>query len=195
MNAGTDVVIAADLAADRYAVARAALAEVPLSVVVLGAAQGDVRSCATGTAMYVSFAPPRFAVALHPGSGTCRLVEATGAFSLSVLRADQQAVAAAAGRGATGTDKFMALGLAVRETSALPGVPALADAGFVAWCRVTDRLPTGDHVLLVGEVVAFAPPSGDAAGGLEDVPLMRHQRRYAALGGWLSEAAPEGYPT
>ncbi|MBX3030224.1 MAG: flavin reductase [Chloroflexi bacterium] len=196
MNATADVVRAEDLASDRFAVARAALAEVPLPVVVLGAADGEARSCATGTAMYVSFAPARLAVAIHPGSTTCRLVEATGRFSISVLRADQVAVAVAAGHGASGTDKFATLGLATRETDLLPGVPALADASSIAWCRVTDRLPTGDHVLFVGEVVAFAPPVTAAeAGGLEDVPLLRHQRRYAALGSWLSDTGLDGYPT
>jgi flavin reductase (DIM6/NTAB) family NADH-FMN oxidoreductase RutF len=70
-------------------------------------------------------------------------------------------------------------------------VPALADAAFVAWCRVTDRLPAGDHVLFVGEVVAFVPVAGE----VEPPPLMRHQRRYVALGASLTDAAPEGYPT
>lgn len=187
MTAATAVVRAADLAADRYAVARAALAEVPLSVVVLGAAHGEDRSCATGTAMYVSFSPPRLAIALHPGSTTCRLVEASGSFSVSVLRADQVDVAAAAGHGAPGSDKFATLGLATRE--GVPGVPALADAAFATWCRVTDRLPVGDHVLFVGEVVAFAPAAASVT------PLMRHRRRYAALGEYLGDEAPEGYPT
>lgn len=191
MTVATDAVRAADLATDRYAVALAALAEVPLAVVVLGAAHGGERSCATGTAMYVSFAPPRLAVALHPGSTTCRLIESSGAFSVSVLRADQLDVAVAAGRSAPGTDKFAALGLATRDCAEQPGVPALADAAFVAWCRVTDRLPTGDHVLLVGEVVAFVPVTGEVV----PPPLMRHQRRYVSLGASLTDAAPDGYPT
>lgn len=183
-----DVVRAADRAADRYAVAREALAEVPLAVVLLAAGLDGERSCATGTAMYVSFAPPRLAIALHPGSRTCRLVEASGAFSISVLRADQVDVATAAGRSAAGDDKFAALGLPVVESDASPGVPALAGAAFVVWCSVVERLVTGDHVLFVGEVIAFGGERGTA-------PLLRHARRYAARGAWLSETAPEGYPT
>jgi len=191
MTPTSAVVRAADLAADRYAVARAALAELPLAVVLLGAAHGETRSCATGTAMYVSFAPPRIAIALHPGSTTCRLVAASGAFSVSVLRVDQQGVAVGAGHGVPGSDKFAALGLPTRETQELPGVPALADAAFVAWCRVTDQLPTGDHLVFVGEVTAFAPMADDAS----QPPLMRRRRRYAALGEYLGDEAAEGYPT
>ena len=179
---------AADHADDRYAVARAALSSIPLSVVVIGAGDGPDRSCATGTAMYVSFSPPMLAVALHPGSHTSRLVEAGRAFSVSVLHADQLDVAAAAGRGGPGTDKFADLGLETVDAAELPGTPGLASAAFVLWCRVAEQLASGDHRLYVGEVVAY--------GGLgTDRPLLRHRRRYAELGAWLSEPAPEGYPT
>jgi flavin reductase (DIM6/NTAB) family NADH-FMN oxidoreductase RutF len=179
---------AADLAGDRFAVARAALSELPLSVVVVGAGHGGERSCATGTAMYVSFAPPQLAVALHPGSRTCRLVEASHGFSVSALRADQLDLAMDAGRGGSGDDKFAELGAATVETAELPGVPGLDDAAFVSWCRVVQAHSTGDHRLFIGEVVAFGGPTSDR-------PLLRHRRRYAALGEFLSETAPEGYPT
>lgn len=183
-----DVKRSIDLAEDRYAVARTALSEVPLSVVLVGAGDDSERSCATGTAMYVSFSPPQLAVALHPGSRTCRLVEERGAFSISVLRADQLELAMASGRGGSSTDKFAELGVETLESNALPGTPGIADAAYVIWCRVVDRHATGDHRLFVGEVVAFAGPGTDR-------PLLRHRRRYAELGGWLSDTAPEGYPT
>jgi flavin reductase (DIM6/NTAB) family NADH-FMN oxidoreductase RutF len=179
---------AAEHANDRYAVARTALSSIPLSVVVIGAGDAHDRSCATGTAMYVSFSPPLLAVALHPGSRTSRLVEERRAFSVSVLHADQMDVAAAAGRGGQGTDKFADLGLEPVEAPELPDTPGLAAAAFVLWCRVVETLATGDHRLYVGEVVAYGGPGSDR-------PLLRHRRRYAELGAWLSEAAPEGYPT
>jgi 3-hydroxy-9,10-secoandrosta-1,3,5(10)-triene-9,17-dione monooxygenase reductase component len=182
--------LAGDLAADRYAVAREALAQVPLAVVLIGAADDAARSCATGTAMYVSFSPPRIAIALHPGSRTCRLVEATGEFSASVMTVDQQDAAAAAGRSAPGDDKFAALGLDVREAPDGFAAPALAGSVAALWCRVVDRREVGDHVLFVGEVAAFEAAEDDAS-----PPLLRHRRRYAALGAWLSGEAPEGYPT
>lgn len=176
---------------DRYAVARAALSGVPLAVVLVGAGSGTDRSCATGTAMYVSFAPPRLAIALHPGSRTCAFVEATGRFSISVMTEDQVELAGRAGRSGGGADKFAALGMTVVEDAA--GTPALAAAPLIAWCRVVEDLAVGDHRLFVGEVTAY-----DRA-GLDDpdtpAALVRHQRRYASIGQWLSEEAPEGYPT
>lgn len=174
--------------ADRYAVARQALSELPLSVVLVGAGDGTRRSAATGTTMYVSFEPAQVVVALHPGSHTCRLVDETGAFTISALADDQLDLAAAAGKGGSGPDKFAELGADTIEIEELPGVPGLEGAPIVIWCRVVERLTTGDHRLFVGEVVAFA-------GSGTDAPLLRHRRRYAGLGAWLSETAPEGYPT
>ncbi|HET7831187.1 MAG TPA: flavin reductase family protein [Candidatus Limnocylindrales bacterium] len=180
---------AADAGTDRYAIARAALAEIPLAVVLVGAADGDARSCATATAMYVSFSPPRIAIALHPGSRTCQLVESNGAFSVSVLHEGQLDLAARAGRSASGDDKFAALGLPIVEPPDGRGAPGLAGATAILWCTVGERLAIGDHTLFVGDVESYA--TDDEA----VVPLLRHRRRYAAMGEVLSEPSPEGYPT
>jgi len=74
---------------DRYAVARTALSRIPHGVAIIGAADGADRSCATGTAMYVSFVPPMVVIAEHPGSRTCKLIQRSGAFSVSFLHASQ----------------------------------------------------------------------------------------------------------
>jgi flavin reductase (DIM6/NTAB) family NADH-FMN oxidoreductase RutF len=67
-------------------------------------------------------------------------------------------------------------------------VPGVAGSIAVIWCRVTTSQSVGDHMLFTGDVVhAELPTAGPA--------LLRHQRRYARLGEWLSEEAPEGYPT
>ena len=74
---------------DRFHVARTLLAELPCPVVIIAAAANGERSCATGTAMYVSFVPPLFAIAVHPGSHTAKLIEASGEFSISLLSEDE----------------------------------------------------------------------------------------------------------
>jgi len=94
---------------DRFAVAREALSRIPHGVAIIGAADGPERSCATGTAMYVSFVPPMVAIAEHPGSRTCKLIQKSGAFSVSFLHSSQQDIAERAGRSAEGPDKFVAL--------------------------------------------------------------------------------------
>ena len=174
---------------DRYAVAKTALAQLPHPVVIIAAAVGDERSCATGTAMYVSHAPAQIAIALHPGSHTAKLIERSGAFSISILTEEQQGIAESAGRSApSGQDKFAAHGIGV-VTDARSTAPAVAGSLAVLWCRVVHRAASGDHVLHVGEVVAHAedPTKADA--------LLRFRRRYLGVGAWTSEEAPEGYPT
>lgn len=173
---------------DRYAVARAVLSQLPCPVVIVGAADGARRSCSTGTAMYVSFAPAALAIAQHPGSRTTALIEASGEFSVTMLRDDQIGIATDAGRSGSGEDKFVALGLPVLPPPDGLQAPAIGGGLAAIWCRVTARHLTGDHVLFVGEVAASTGSPGGTA-------LLRHQRRYARLGSWLSDEAPEGYPT
>lgn len=173
---------------DRYAVARTVLAELPCPVVVIAAAADGERSCATGTAMYVSFVPPALVIAVHPGSRTCRLIEASGAFSISLLAEDQVEAAEVAGRSGGGSDKLVAIGLGVAESEASTA-PGAADVPMTVWCRVTHRHAAGDHVMFVGTVVDHrrdpeAPP-----------PLLRHRRRYVRRGAWLTDEVPGGYPT
>ncbi|MDE3112606.1 MAG: flavin reductase family protein [Chloroflexota bacterium] len=174
---------------ERFALAKAALSQLPHCVVVVGAAADGERSCATATAMYVSLAPAQIAVALFPGSHTAKLVERSGELSVSVLTPAQQGVAAAAGRSApSGQDKFTALRIPVLDAPAGASAPAVAGSLAVLWCRVVRRIPTGDHVLHVGEVVAHR------TGAAEADALLRFRRRYLGVGRWTSDESPEGYP-
>lgn len=177
-----------DRPGDPYEVARTVLAELPCPVVVIAAEADGERSCATGTAMYVSFVPPAIAIAVHPGSRTCRLIEASGAFSLSLLAEDQVEAAQVGGRSGGAGDKLAALGLGLAESAASP-VAGARDVPMTVWCRVTHRHPAGDHVVFVGEVVDHRR---DPA---EPPPLLRHRRRYVRRGAWLTDEVPGGYPT
>ena len=175
---------------DRYAVAREVLSRIPHGVAIIGAADGAERSCATGTAMYVSFEPPMIAIAEHPGSRTCNLIQRSGAFSVSFLHAAQQDVAERAGRSAEGPDKFASLKIRPLEApDRSGGAPAVAGSIAVLWCKVREISETGDHLLFTGEVVAHQvdPAKVDA--------LLRYRRRYAHIGHETSVEAPEGYPT
>lgn len=175
---------------DRLAVAREALSRIPHGVAIIGAADGPERSCATGTAMYVSFVPPMVAIAEHPGSRTCTLIQKSGAFSVSFLHSSQQDIAERAGRSADGPDKFATLKVKPLEApDGAGGAPGVLGSIAVLWCRVRDVNETGDHLLFTGEVVAHQvdPAKVDA--------LLRFRRRYAHIGHVTSEEAPEGYPT
>jgi flavin reductase (DIM6/NTAB) family NADH-FMN oxidoreductase RutF len=176
---------------DRYAAARQALSGIPLAVVIVGAGRGTDRSCATGTAMYVSFSPAQLAIALHPGSRTCALVESHARFSISVLADDQVDLAVRAGHSGGDRDKFAALDIPVVDGP--DGTPAVAGAPARLWCRVVGQHPVGDHLLFIGEVEAYDRSGLDDPAGRP--ALVRHRRRYASIGEWLSDEAPEGYPT
>lgn len=174
---------------DRYAVAREALSRIPHGVAIIGAADGPERSCATGTAMYVSFDPPMIAIAEHPGSRTCKLIQRTGVFSVSFLHSSQQDIAERAGHSSPGSDKFAALKVPVLEAPDGNGAPGVANSIAVLWCDVRETWPTGDHLLFVGEVARYTVDPAKV-----DV-LLRFRRRYAHIGHLTSDEAPEGYPT
>jgi flavin reductase (DIM6/NTAB) family NADH-FMN oxidoreductase RutF len=175
---------------DRYAVARTALSRIPHGVAIVAAADGTERSCATGTAMYVSFVPPMIAIAEHPGSRTCKLIQRSGAFSVSLLHASQQDIAERAGHSAQGPDKFAALKIRAIEAPAdAGGAPGVAGSIAVLWCVVREMRETGDHLLFTADLKAHDvdPAKIDA--------LLRFRRRYAHIGHETSAESPEGYPT
>src|SRR5437773_6807735 len=141
----------AENSGDRYAVARTALARIPHGVAIIGAADGAERSCATGTAMYVSFVPPMIVIAEHPGSRTCKLIQRSGAFSVPFLHASQQDIAERAGKSAEGPDKFATL--RIKPLEAPPdagGAPAGAGSMAVLWCVVRHPRARGHHVRTTG---------------------------------------------
>jgi flavin reductase (DIM6/NTAB) family NADH-FMN oxidoreductase RutF len=175
---------------DRYAVAKTALSQLPHPVVVIGAAAGGERSCATGTAMYVSLAPAHIAIAVHPGSNTAKLIERSGEFSISILTRAQQDIATAAGHsGPPGEDKLTALRIPVADPPAGCSAPGVAGSIAILWCRVVDRLATGDQILQIGEVVAHTSDDHELDA------LLRFRRRYWNIGRSTSDESPEGYPT
>ena len=139
---------------DRYALAKTALAQIPHPVVIIGSAAGAERSCATGTAMYVSLAPALIAVAEGPGTRTTRLIRASAELSVSLLRRSQQDIAVAAGRSPAGDDKFAALRIATVPAPAGFIAPGVAGSLAVLWCKVREEHVTGDHVLFIAEVMA-----------------------------------------
>jgi flavin reductase (DIM6/NTAB) family NADH-FMN oxidoreductase RutF len=150
-----------------------ALRWLAMPVCVVGAGVGADRSCATGTMSYVTLEPAVVATSLALSSRTYDIAHRAGAFSLSLLREDQDELAVAAARRATSSDKFSDLSLDVRWWN---DVPALSDCGAVLWCSIDQEHVVGDHVVCVGGVHA-------AYGGLSDASaLLRYAGGYHAVG-------------
>lgn len=166
----------------------AALRELALPVVVVAASDGLSTSCATTTTTYVSLSPPIVSVALRGGSSTAQLVLRTGEFSVSVLTADQAAMAERAGRPGGTSDKMAEAGITPEPSAEGAGAPGVSGPGAVLWCTVTDVTSAGDHLVIFGQVTSFR------AGARDTSLLVRHQRRYIATGQPVSQAAADGYP-
>ncbi|MEU6644099.1 flavin reductase family protein [Saccharomonospora sp. NPDC046836] len=112
----------------------------------------------------LSLAPPMLLVSLDRSSQLLTIVRRTGRFGVNVLGSAHADLARRfAGKGGPG--KFD--GVAWEPHTDVPRIPGAG--GFVG-CRVTSLVPGGDHVIVLGHVVA-----AEATGGR---PLVYHRRVY-----------------
>ncbi len=115
----------------------------------------------------VSLDPPLVLVCIANDATMAPVVAAAASFAVNVLADSQEAVS----RRFAGMidDRFAGIGHA-------PGI--LGDAildDVLAWleCRVVARYPSGDHVIVIGEV--------EAAGARDARPLLYYRGGYAQL--------------
>jgi flavin reductase (DIM6/NTAB) family NADH-FMN oxidoreductase RutF len=122
----------------------------------------------------VSFDPPVVAVSLAAGSYPAELLGRVDLFAVTVLAASQRVLAGrftAAGRPGA---RVLLDGVPHRR-GPLSGA-LIADGGLAALeCRVTSRIPAGDHLLVLAEVIStpYLAEAGE--------PLIRFAGRYPAL--------------
>jgi flavin reductase (DIM6/NTAB) family NADH-FMN oxidoreductase RutF len=144
------------------AIARA-LERIPYGLYVVGSLRdGNPVTMIANWVTQVSFHPPCVAIAVENSSKMRRYIESSNFFCVNILPA-----------GATGTAKaFLKSPEAVHTTIAgkefsrgKNGTPFLHEASASIECRVRAALPSGDHMLFVGEVVDAA------AGGKTDEVL------------------------
>jgi flavin reductase len=121
----------------------------------------------------VSLDPPLVLVCVDRTAVMADLVQRSGVFAISVLAADQAGSSTAFADPARplGTDQFDGVATVVGRT----GLPLLVDA--IAWieARVWRIHDGGDHLIVVGEVVALG------ASDVDD-PLLYYRSGYARLG-------------
>jgi flavin reductase (DIM6/NTAB) family NADH-FMN oxidoreductase RutF len=151
---------------------REALAHRAAGVVVVTARVGDELHGLTVTAWCsASLDPPLILVCVEAVTASHAAIAAGGAFGLTILAREQEALA----------DRFAGRAIPVGSDfagapymQAVTGAPLLA--GGIGWldCRVVARHPAGTHTIFVGEVVAAA--SAAAADALP--PLIYLRRRY-----------------
>ena len=149
-----------------------ALAAWPASVTLLTIADGrDDIGVTVSACCPVSADPPLVLVSLIASSYPAEVLSRAGSFAVTLLAADQRVLA---GRFASaGRPSARVLLDGVPHHRGAQSGALIADGGLAAFeCEVTDRIPAGDHLLLVARVVAvpYAAESGE--------PLIRFRSRY-----------------
>ncbi len=133
------------------------MALAPSAVTVVTAAGSEGPAGATANAVTsLSLDPPLMLACLDCGSRTLDVLRAGGAFGVSVLAGDQEAIARGFASKAPHTEKFRDAGWSERS-----GVPILD--GAVAWvaCALRELHPGGDHEVAIGEVLEAGGEGGD----------------------------------
>ena len=120
--------------------------------VVTASADGEVAAAGVNWLTQASFEPPLVVVALKTDNDSHRLVEATGAFAVNVLGADQLDIGKAFFR--TSTVEGNTINGYAFEPGPETGSPLLTDLPYWFECRVTDSVPRGDHTVFVAETVS-----------------------------------------
>lgn len=123
-------------------------------VYVVGVADGERRNAFTAAwLIQVSFDPLLLALSVNPGHASYPLLVGGGGFSVSVLSREQQNLARHFGtRSARETDKLAGVPWRAGRT----GAPILDQALAYFECRVIQRVPAGDH-----EIVIARPVTGE----------------------------------
>jgi flavin reductase (DIM6/NTAB) family NADH-FMN oxidoreductase RutF len=102
----------------------------------------------------ISFNPPLFGVSIAPKRRTMKMIREAGEFGVNFMAIDKaELVAAVGGRSGKEVDKFQHWHIEAEEplkTSA----PVLKDAYACYECRLVDEKVYGDHIWVVGEIVA-----------------------------------------
>ncbi|MDO0914709.1 flavin reductase family protein [Streptomyces sp. DT2A-34] len=143
-----------------------ALLAAPLTIVTTLDAQGHRQGFTASSVTSASLEPPLLLVGLS-NTSSCRpaLTQSDG-FVVNVLGEQHAEVA---GRfAARDVDRF-----AEQDFGSWPGcgLPYLTDANAVLRCTTVDRVPVGDHLLLIGELTGVLTP-GSAP------PLLWYQRAF-----------------
>jgi len=98
-----------------------------------------------------SFEPPMVVVAVENTSKTIGMIRDTHHFAVNVLSQGQRELAGKLGRSSANTPQKLK-GIKTKPAP-VSGAPILTEALGWIECRVVATLPSGDHTLVLGEVV------------------------------------------
>ncbi|MFE6158760.1 flavin reductase family protein [Streptomyces sp. NPDC056486] len=123
----------------------------------------------------LSLDPPLVAFAVGVTSRSYPTIREAGRFAVSILAEDQAELATAFAH--SGGDKFAG----VRWRHEVTGAPVLDGTAGHVECELVEEYPIGDHLLVVGRVVALA-------GHPDAAPLLFFRGSFGALSAGLEQA-------
>ena len=125
-----------------------------VAVIVTASARGRDDAMTAAWHSSISFRPPIYGVAVTSKRFTYQLVRESREFGINFIPSDKASLAAAVG-GTSGeqTDKFERFGIK-KEKPLKIAAPILIDAYAAFECKLMDSKPYGDHIWMVGEIVA-----------------------------------------
>jgi flavin reductase (DIM6/NTAB) family NADH-FMN oxidoreductase RutF len=142
-----------------------------VTVVTSVGADGEPVGSTASAVTSLSLDPPLVLVCFDRSSLTLQAVRTHGAFAVNVLAAPQQHLSA----------NFARRGLAaawdgIRHRPGRTGSPRLDGVLAIVECTVENRLPGGDHEIIVGRV------QDAETGGQDAAPLLYWRGAYTSLG-------------
>jgi len=113
---------------------------------------GNDHAMTANWVMQAAFEPPMVVTAVENGSKTIEMIRDSRHFAVNVLQEGQRDLAAKLGR--TSEQAPQKLKGIKTKPAPVSGAPVLVDGLGWVECRVVVTLPSGDHTLVLGEVVA-----------------------------------------
>jgi flavin reductase (DIM6/NTAB) family NADH-FMN oxidoreductase RutF len=128
-----------------------ALGRIPSGLFILTARQGEAETGMLASwVQQCSFEPPGITAAVRADRDVLAWLTPGAAFTVNILQEDQTDLLVHFGKGfSLGEPAFR--GLSVERPAG--AAPVLCDALAYLDCRVSQRVPTGDHHLVIGTVV------------------------------------------
>ncbi|NWF77479.1 MAG: flavin reductase family protein [Chloroflexi bacterium] len=125
-----------------------------VAVIVTASARGKDDAMTAAWHSSISFKPPLYGIAVSPKRFTYQLIRESREFGINFIPLEKASLAAAIG-GTSGQqmDKFERFNIK-KEKGLKTTAPILKDAYAAYECKLVDSKPYGDHIWIVGEVVA-----------------------------------------
>ncbi|WP_246213465.1 flavin reductase family protein [Kitasatospora viridis] len=155
---------------------RAALSQLAAGVALVTAREADEDAGMTATSfLSVSLEPPLVLVSVREDSRMDELLAGVDTWAVSLLGEQHRAVASRFAMRGRLSDRLL-FADTPHQRSELTGSPLIEGALATVECRTEQRIPAGDHTLLLGRVLRARVPAPDGR------PLLYFRGAYRELG-------------